>query len=93
MQRTVCLLRSRLRTFLFTIRLNLYSLFKMKVTFFSALQITDTPDKDMVFELVDLLLQNGYQPYSLVIGARLKTDYWYGWPDDIIWKHELQDLV
>ena len=73
--------------------MNFYIQFKMRATILFALQITDTSDKDLVFELVDLLVQNGYQPYSLVIGARLKTDYWYGWPDDVIWKHELQDLV
>ena len=57
------------------------------------LQITDTPDKDLVFELITLLTENGYAPYSLVMGSRFKTKVWFGWPDDIIWKHELQDLV
>ncbi len=56
-------------------------------------QITDTVDKDLTFELVDWLMGNGYEPYSLVLGSKLKPKYWYGWPDDIVWKHELHEFV
>ncbi len=65
----------------------------MKLREYYGSEITRSQDKDLVWELVRFLEDNGFKPYSLVMGARLKTKYWYGWPDDIIWKHELQDLV
>ena len=65
----------------------------MKLREYYGSEITQSQDKDLVWELVKFLVDNGFKPYSLVMGARLKTNYWYGWPDDIIWKHELQDLV
>ena len=55
-------------------------------------KITDTTDKSLVWDLVKLLTSRGYKAYSLVTGIRLNIKYWYGWPDDIIWKNELQEL-
>ena len=50
-------------------------------------------DKDLVFELVALLYERNFRPFSLVTNVELKRGYWYGWPDDIIWKNELADFV
>lgn len=49
-------------------------------------------DKTMVQQLVDMLFERGYRPFSLVTLIKLKQHYWYGWPDDIIWRHKLADV-
>lgn len=50
-------------------------------------EVDDTDDKRRVQRLVDWFDDHGYVAYSLVLIQRLNVDYWYGWPDDIIWQH------
>ena len=56
-------------------------------------ELTESRDKDMVYDLVEMLLDRGYKAFSMVTGQKLAPSYWYSWPDDIIWKHELVGLV
>jgi hypothetical protein len=50
-------------------------------------EVDDTPDKRRVQRLVDWFTNRGYVAYSLVLIQQLNVDYWYGWPEDIIWQH------
>ena len=47
-------------------------------------------DKDLTHDLVTMLFDRGFRPFSLVTGIELKRGYWYGWPDDIIWRNDLE---
>ena len=54
-------------------------------------EITVTVNKHRTHQMVLMLEARGYVPYSMVTGYRHKTKYWYGWPDDIIWRLEEED--
>ena len=45
-------------------------------------------DKWYVEEMIRYLVSEGYQPYSAASDALLEADYWFGWPEDVIWKHK-----
>lgn len=46
----------------------------------------DSPDKRLVFELIDYLVEMGYTPRGSLLLNKLEPPYWYGWPDDIYWE-------
>ncbi|ELT97437.1 hypothetical protein CAPTEDRAFT_221435 [Capitella teleta] len=50
-------------------------------------EVEQSMDKTLVFQLVNFLHNQGYFPYSLVTSVKLKRDYWFAWPDDIVWRH------
>ncbi|KAK2188195.1 hypothetical protein NP493_140g00031 [Ridgeia piscesae] len=50
-------------------------------------------DRTLVIELIGHLLKRDYKAYSAVSWASLPAEGWFGWPDDIVWKHELADVV
>ena len=56
-------------------------------------EMDESDDKTLVQNMVDMLFARGFKPYSLVTSVQLKQRYWYGWPDDIIWKNSLDDLL
>ena len=43
-------------------------------------------DKDMVEQMLELLDDRGYVPYSLISGKKLKIPYWFGWSEDVLWR-------
>ena len=45
-------------------------------------------DKWFVEEMIRYLVSEGYKPYSAASDALLEADYWFGWPEDVIWKHK-----
>ena len=55
-------------------------------------EITQSEDKELVHQTVVMLHRRGYKAFSLVTGIELKPEYWFSWPDDIIWKHELDEF-
>ena len=54
--------------------------------------MTQSENKELVYDLVATLHRRGYKAYSLVTGVELKAKFWYAWPDDIIWRHELEEF-
>ena len=64
----------------------------MKLRQYHGSDITDTEDKTLTQRLVMYLTGLGYHAYSSVTMERLTPEWWVGWTDDIIWKHELHDL-
>ena len=46
-------------------------------------------NKTLVNDLVVMLQDDcGYIPFSSISDKRLKIAFWYGWPDDVIWRRE-----
>ena len=43
-------------------------------------------DKTDVINMIWFLTSKGYKAFSAVSGKELNNIYWYGWPEDIIWK-------
>ena len=50
-------------------------------------------DKTSVEDLIARLLAMGYVPFSVISLGKLDSRDWYGWPDDIWWKHELEEYT
>lgn len=55
-------------------------------------EMTESDDKDLAGWMVDYLSEQGYVAHSSITGIQLNPRIWYGWPDDIIWKHEMRDF-
>lgn len=45
-----------------------------------------SPDKRLVFEMIDYLVEMGYSPRGSLLNNRLDPSFWYGWPDDVFWE-------
>ena len=54
---------------------------------------TESEDKTLAWKMLRFLKERGYTASSLVTGITQDIAYWYGWPDDVIWKHELKDFL
>ena len=50
-------------------------------------------EKPMVLDLLNFLQEEGYTPFSAETGTTVTPRYWYSWPNDVIWKHDLVGFV
>ena len=64
---------------------------KMKEHYHTMVEVTK--DKLLVYELLRVLEEEGFKAFSMVTGQEQDPSYWYAWPDDVIWKHELADMI
>ena len=53
----------------------------------------ESEDKTLVDDMISLLVERGHSVYSLVSGRKLDPQYWYGWPEDVLWVQEDQVSV
>ena len=56
-------------------------------------EVTASEDKELTQWMVDYLTDQGYQPHSAISGKPLMPKYWYAWPEDVVWKHNLADWI
>ena len=50
--------------------------------------MTSSENKLLTNKMVETLTAMGYTAQSLVTGEKLSPKHWFGWPNDILWKHE-----
>ena len=61
----------------------------LKLKSYYGSEITESEDKDLTHNLVDMLTAKGYTPYAGITMEKLTPGFWFAWPDDVLWKHEL----
>ena len=60
---------------------------------FFVTDVYESADRTLVIELINQLVLRGYEAFSARTLQPLKTKVWYGWPSDVLWKHDLAEVV
>ena len=59
----------------------------LKLREFYGTDMTESTDKTLTDQMVQTFVAMGYHAHSLVTGEKLSPKHWFGWPNDILWKH------